>query len=232
MGLDWTLPIIERRAETWFSEITAGALGFTIRDVDDYEIVAVAAVSKSNLRSFAAVKDLAMLPPHIRSNIVSTPTRSEANLPQGEKLALKAWKALAQGDEAQSLGDRASGTNHFERAILDAEECIREFDARARDRERVLESASMPKPPLGDVSNADKMRMFAEGSLNGVATCYYIKGRSLERLGRYAEARDAYSNAMYFTYARTWDPRSDFFWSPSEFASDRLNFLKEQKIIP
>jgi hypothetical protein len=67
------------------------------------------------------------------------------------------------------------------------------------------------------------------GLLNDVGTCWFIKGRSLEKLERRQEAIQAYRRAERYTYARTYDPSWDGFWSPSQGAKDRRTYLEESK---
>lgn len=75
------------------------------------------------------------------------------------------------------------------------------------------------------MSDQDKQKIFANGLLNDVATCYFIKGKAAEKLVRKDDAKRAYEEAKKLTYARAWDPQG-WFWSPSEGASDRLDALR------
>ena len=61
---------------------------------------------------------------------------------------------------------------------------------------------------------------------NDVAPCFLIKGEAAEKLGRTNEAIDAYTETTRYRFARVYDPKGRFFWSPAEVASDRLAALR------
>jgi tetratricopeptide (TPR) repeat protein len=113
----------------------------------------------------------------------------------------------------------------FARAIANADKCISEFRGAADREQNSLEKAGTLSPPTGKVSNEEKTLILSRGLLNDVATCYYIKGRSAQELGRRDEAMDAYKAATKYTYARCWDPQG-WFWAPAEAAQDRLATMK------
>ena len=133
-----------------------------------------------------------------------------SSLPPNEQLTSDAWAVLNRLDYAV--------------AIQKTEECIDSFELQAiRDQEALKDS---PMPPVGAVSDEDKAVIQARGVLNDVATCYFIKGQALEKLGRVNQAKEAYQSAKQFPHARTWDPLG-FFWSPAQAASDRLAKLSK-----
>lgn len=111
-------------------------------------------------------------------------------------------------------------------AISYAEECINEFEGGADRKQEQLEQENAPRPPTGKVSKQERERIFVNGLLNAVATCFYIKGRSEEALGQRNEAITAHQAASRYTYARCWDKRTKTFWSPSEAALDRLHLFE------
>lgn len=114
-----------------------------------------------------------------------------------------AWDALENGQ--------------YETAVENAQTCISLFEGEAVIQQAALTEA----PPLGTVSEEQKQAIFSNWALNDVATCYWIKGQALEKLGRIEEAKESYRKAQEFPYARTWDPKG-WFWSPAEAASKRL----------
>ncbi len=131
--------------------------------------------------------------------------------PLSVQLTFQAWDAFNKGE--------------YDRAIANAEKCINEFQGAANTEQTQLEKNRVDLPPKGKVSGQEKITIMSRGLLNDVATCFYIKGRSAENLGRNEEARQAYQAASKYTYARCWDPKG-WFWDPSEAASDRLRLLK------
>lgn len=141
-------------------------------------------------------------------------TRAFSNGPQAlnVELTTAGWTAFNKGD--------------FVGAIANAEKCIGEFRGAADRKQAELEKAKVAPPPTGAVSSDEERKtIFARGLLNDVATCFFIKGRSAENLGRKDQARQAYESASKYTYARCWDPKG-WFWSPAEASMDRLATLK------
>jgi hypothetical protein len=126
-------------------------------------------------------------------------------------LTTQAWEAYNRRD--------------YKAAIESTDKCINEFLGRATREQEELDAKKMPLSPIGAVSNQEKQAIFARGLLNDVATCLYIKGRSLEATDLKEEAAKVYKATSKFTYARCWDPQG-WFWSPSEGALDRLRMLK------
>jgi tetratricopeptide (TPR) repeat protein len=130
--------------------------------------------------------------------------------PLNEKATAAAWAAL--------------NTDKFEAAMQRADECVGEFRGAANRLQEKLENEKADLP-TGAVSAQLKAKILANGLLNDVGTCYFIKGQAAEKLGRKEDAVKAYEEARKLTYARTWDPQG-WFWSPAEGASDRLASLR------
>lgn len=145
------------------------------------------------------------------SALIFTVRATQTPLPLNAELTNSAWEAFNKGN--------------FEQAISAARKCINKFKGGADREQNELESSKSSLPPKGSVSEEIKKVIWARGLLNDVATCYFIKGRSAENLGRIDEARQSYQEASKYTYARCWDPKG-WFWAPSEAAQDRLSTLK------
>jgi tetratricopeptide (TPR) repeat protein len=140
----------------------------------------------------------------------ATTAKSVDDRPLNEKATAAAWEAL-NGEQ-------------FEAAIKHADECIDEFRGAARRLQEKLEKDKATLP-TGTVDEQQKQKIFSNGLLNDVGTCYFIKGKAAEKLGRKDDAMHAYEEAKKLTYARTWDPNG-WFWSPSEGAADRLDAIR------
>ena len=136
---------------------------------------------------------------------------TQPSLPLNAELTNAAWEAFNKGN--------------YEQAISASQKCINEFKGSADREQKELESSKTPLPPKGRVSEVIKKTILDRGLLNDVATCYFIKGRSAEYLGRIDEAKQSYQEASKYTFARCWDPKG-WFWAPSEAAQDRLSTLK------
>lgn len=142
--------------------------------------------------------------------VVFVPGCNSQEKPLNEKATAAAWAALNGG--------------RFEDAIKHADKCIAEFRGSAQQVQNKLERDKVALP-TGQVNEEQKRLIFANGLLNDVGACYFIKGKAAEKLNRSEDAKRAYEAAAKLTYARVWDPRG-WFWSPGEDASDRLAELK------
>jgi hypothetical protein len=111
----------------------------------------------------------------------------------------------------------AYNKNDFAKAIELAQECINRWESDALKQQLVLTQA----PSNGKVTDDEKRKIFASWALNDVGTAYFIKALSLEKLGKTADAKEAYKQVTTLPYARCWDPQG-WFWSPAEVASENL----------
>jgi tetratricopeptide (TPR) repeat protein len=128
--------------------------------------------------------------------------------PLNEKWTTAAWDTFKSGKYAL--------------AITNADLCIDEFQGQADLLEKALEK-DKPDLPTGRPPNGEiKEKIFANGLLNDVASCLFIKGRAFEKLGHKEEAKKAFEQAKQYPYARAWDPDQELFWSPAEAAAGRL----------
>ena len=145
------------------------------------------------------------LPPKEREDLLA-----ELEMAPHERETKKAWDAFNRQD--------------YRTAIEHADKCIKRFSRQAQQLQDELTKAGV-RVPVGSVTEAKKKKIFANGVLNDVATCLFIKGRCAERLGRAAEAKEHYAAATKLTHARCWDEQG-WFWSVSEAATDRMEILK------
>jgi hypothetical protein len=111
-----------------------------------------------------------------------------------------------------------------------ANECIDEFLLEAEKIQKELISSEAAAPIAGSPPDiASKEAILKRGPLNDVATCYYMKGRALEKSSKGDEAASAYDHARRLSYARAWDPDAEIFWSPAEAAEGRLELLNRPR---
>lgn len=113
----------------------------------------------------------------------------------------------------------------YPNAIGKCKELLDEYRPAADRAQLALERKKAPPPIKGKPKDSEKAAIFEQGLLNDVATCLFIIGRSAEYQGRKDAAREAYTAATKYTYARTWDPKG-WFWAPGEASSDRLTGLQ------
>lgn len=124
---------------------------------------------------------------------------------------------LSTSAEFVAAAWNAYNQNDFAKAIELTQECITRWESDATEQQAALTQA----PSNGKVTDEEKKEIFANWALNDVGTAYFIKALSLEKLGKTADARDAYNIVIRFPYARCWDPKG-WFWSPAETASENL----------
>lgn len=110
----------------------------------------------------------------------------------------------------------------YELALKVSNECSNDFHSSATSIQRSLVGQRFA---TGEVSSAEKQRIFNNGVLNDVCACYWITGRSAEMLQHADAAREAYQHAAEYTQARVWDPKG-FFWSCTADAKDRLGDMR------
>jgi tetratricopeptide (TPR) repeat protein len=118
----------------------------------------------------------------------------------------------------------AFNREEYQEAIRYAGLCIAQYRQAADELQQKLQSTDVLLP-IGAATEEEKQRVFANGALNDVATCFFLMGRSSEGLRRVNEAKQAYRTTMKYTFARCWDS-GGWFWSPAEAASDRLAHLR------
>jgi len=134
-----------------------------------------------------------------------------------QQLTIEAWQKFNKAD--------------YKAAIAKAEECIDKFKDDADDKQDELKKKNTPEPPTDTFSDSERNEIVKRGPLNDVATSFFIIGQSEEELYKHDKdsqhiqrAKDAYTQACRYTYARTWDPKG-FFWSPSKKACRRKDKL-------
>jgi hypothetical protein len=132
------------------------------------------------------------------------------------------WQTLSPSTKLMTAGFDLMNSEDYERAMAAAEECTNDFHLAAI---RVEETMMGKQLPTGKVSPADMEAILNNGVLNDVGACYWITGRSAEKLHRANEAKAAYNKVLKYPHARVWDSRG-WFWSPAEDAKDRLQDLQ------
>jgi len=149
------------------------------------------------IRGISASALLALALP-ILANFQQPPGKS-----QHEKATESAWLAFKQ--------------ERWDEVLTHAERCLSDFRGTALRMEREL--GDKAKYPTGPVTAEQKQVILANGPLNDVAVCTYLRARALDQLGRRKERDEALAEAMRYTNARIWDSRG-WMWSPAT-AADR-----------
>ncbi len=157
-------------------------------------------------------------------------TKAQGGPPVSEPLITEEVSALTLSPEQNNV-DRAwvaLNNNDFDGAIKYAQEYIDAWEAVALKQQIELTE----EPPLGEVTEDEKIAIFNNWALNGVGTAYFIEGSAFEGLNEIETAKEAYEKAQNFPYARTWDPDQGFFWSPADGAIKNISVLAGDKFEP
>lgn len=134
-------------------------------------------------------------------NFILVPSQAQ------EECLVKAWDAYNNA--------------RYDEAIKNADECISTFEKQAE----TIQNKVMKPPPTGPVDKQTKDEIFQLGLLNDIATAYWIKGKSAQKIyekdrtnsSYRSMAVESYQGACRFKHGRTWDPKG-WFWSPCESA--------------
>ncbi|WP_371194426.1 hypothetical protein [Glaciecola sp. SC05] len=134
-----------------------------------------------------------------------------------------------------NLGDSAFWANtslnlfseqKYVEAVANVDACFNQWASGAVTLQQKFNGEKAKAPPLGDFSPSEKRKIQENYLLNDVATALWVKARSLEELDEIELAKKVYSNCIYLSHGRAWDP-SGWFWSPSEDCIKRGRKLLE-----
>jgi tetratricopeptide (TPR) repeat protein len=88
------------------------------------------------------------------------------------------------------------------------------------------QAISMQKSLTEPLPPADKEKVFSMWALNDVGTAYFLKGQSLEKMGKPKEAVEAYKFLTEnLPFAQCWDTKG-WFWKPASAAAERIQALQ------
>lgn len=111
-------------------------------------------------------------------------------------LMQRAWKAFEQND--------------VETVFTAADECVTRYAVRAQKQQTLLKAY----PP--------REKVFNYAALNDVATCLFIKAKTLRKMRRDDEAKVIYQEIVRtYRFAQCWDPKG-WFWQVDAAAQDEI----------
>ena len=132
-----------------------------------------------------------------------------------------------------SLGDSAfwatTAVRHFaERryaeAIKTVDSCFKQWGPRAGQEQKIIHDTDKECPPTGKVSTKAKVEIEQNYLMNDVSTALWAKARSQHKLNLIEQAKQSYSQCIYMTCGRTWDPKG-WYWSPAEDCAKHVQKL-------
>lgn len=168
-------------------------------------LLPAAAVAATNLlvatRSTVAGPAAAVTPfsPPPGTNVVFLQPSKPSSGPSSSLMMIQAWRAYEKKD--------------YERVFVAVEACVRLFAARAAKQQALLEDF----PERGQAPNY--------AALNDVATCLFIKGKSLREMRCPTEAKEVFREVIRnYRYAQCWDPKG-WFWKVAVAAQDEIHCM-------
>ncbi len=102
----------------------------------------------------------------------------------------------------------------YEESIITVDACFDIYTPEAVIMQNRFNSENKRLPPSGRVSRNEKEKIHSNWAVNDVSIAIWAKARSLDVLGRKELAMKAYSQCIFLTHGRAWDPNG-WFWSPS-----------------
>ena len=142
--------------------------------------------------------------------------------PPNVRMMKQVWGAFNKAKESKKAED-------YHKAIEKAEALIQEFEPEALYRQKELLSNKVEVPKPGRKSKQESQNIWDLGPLHEVAAAWWVKGRSLEAIGKLKEAIQAYEKASQFPHAMVYDPSWKGFWSPAVDAKARIDYLQSSK---
>ena len=115
--------------------------------------------------------------------------------------------------------------NKYEEAVSVVDACFSIFAYEAVVMQKKLNAQNAKFPPSGRVSRREKEKIHDNWAVNDVSVALWSKARSLEEMGNIELAKIAYSQCIFLTHGRAWDPKG-WFWVP---ASDCVK--RGQKLV-
>ena len=102
----------------------------------------------------------------------------------------------------------------YEESIITVDACFVIFSPEAVIMQNRFNSENKRLPPSGRVSRKEKEKIHSNWAVNDVSIAIWAKARSLDELGKKELAMKAYSQCIFLTHGRAWDPNG-WFWIPA-----------------
>jgi hypothetical protein len=116
--------------------------------------------------------------------------------------------------------------NKFEQAVKTVDACFGLFSYAAVVMQKDFNAKNSKAPPSGKVNRKEKKKIYANWAVNDVSVALWAKARSLEEMGNIELAKIAYSQCIFLSHGRAWDPKG-WFWVPANDCAKRGRKLIE-----
>lgn len=111
-------------------------------------------------------------------------------------------------------------------AVATVDACFRLWGPSGGQQQKALWDEGAECPATGEVSEATRESINANGLLNDVSMALWAKARSLHELEQIEPAKQAYARCIYMACGRAWDPQG-WFWSPAEDCAEHARELMD-----
>jgi hypothetical protein len=118
------------------------------------------------------------------------------------------------------------GQKKYNDAIANVDACLSQWVSGAITLQQRFNKEKAESPPLGKFTESEKKKIYENYLLNDVSIALWVKARSLEDSDQIESAKKIYSNCIYLSHGRAWDPKG-WFWSPSSDCIKRGRRLVE-----
>lgn len=102
----------------------------------------------------------------------------------------------------------------YDQAVNAVDACFDIFSVDAVVMQKNFNAKNTKLPPSGRVSASAKKKIHDNWAVNDVSVALWAKARSLEKMGEIELAKNAYSQCIFLSHGRAWDPNG-WFWAPS-----------------
>ena len=170
-------------------------------------LVLLLIMSNNSMSSYYAAQEQAMqetenMPLAIDSAIQSDPCIStDEQLGDSASWSINAMKLFAH--------------RKYEQAINLVDDCFSRWAPEAGHAQKAMYESDAQCPPIGKVDKRAKTKIEKNYLINDVSLALWAKSRSLHKLGLLDKAKSSYSQCIYMSCGRVWDPKG-WYWSPAK----------------
>ena len=108
----------------------------------------------------------------------------------------------------------------YKEAVSVVDACFSKFSYDAVVMQKKFNNKNTKFPASGRVSRKEKEKIHENWAVNDVSVALWSKARSLEEMGDIELAKITYSQCIFLTHGRAWDPKG-WFWVPASDCADR-----------
>ena len=109
-------------------------------------------------------------------------------------------------------------------AVATVDACFMQWGPEAGHAQKKMHDEKTRCPRTGKVSQKNKQRIEQNYLVNDVSMALWAKANSLQQLNQTEPAIQAYSQCVYMSCGRAWDPKG-WYWNPAEDCAEKVRSL-------